>query len=108
MNKIKMVNYFPVFLKKNNWTCVNSLPLTEGVITRSRTYLGKAKKSTIDFFVVCERVLCFIRSLKIEDGKEHMLTKFKKGEKAVNSDHKALIMDVLLKVPPIKKLRLKS
>ena len=84
---------------------MNSLPLTEGVITRSRTYLGKEKKSTIDFFVVCERFLSFVRSLKIEDGKEHMLTKFKTGEKAVNSDHKPLVMNVLLKVPPIKRAK---
>ena len=96
---------FSSFLKENNLTCVNSLPLTDGVITRSRTYLGKEKKSTIDFCVVCESVLSFVRSLQIEDGKEHMLTKFKKGEKAVNSDHKPLIMDVLLKVPPIKKAK---
>ena len=35
---------FAGFLKDNNFVCVNSLPLTKGVITRSQVYLGVEKK----------------------------------------------------------------
>ena len=95
-----------MFLKENRLTCVNGLPITEGVITRSRKYLGVEKKSTIDFYVVCERVLTFVKSLKIEDGKDHILTKYKKGVNAVNSDHKQLVIEVLLKVSQSKNIEL--
>ena len=96
---------FSNFLHENNIICVNSLALTEGVVTRSCKYLGVEKKSTIDFFVVCERVVTYVKSLKIEDGTNHILTKYKTGNKAINSDHKLLVMDVLLRVPPTKKVK---
>ena len=95
-----------MFLKKNRLTCVNGLPITEGEIPRSRKYLGVEKKSTIDFYVLCERVLTSVKSLKIEDGKDHILTKYKKGVNSVNSDHKPLVMEVLLKVSQSKNIEL--
>ena len=96
------------FLKENRLTCVNSLPLTQGLITRSRTYKGKVKESTIDFYVVCERVLPLVTSMKICDDKEHKLTNYSmlndKNE-AVNSDHAPLVMEVKLEANPAKKVR---
>ena len=59
---------FSCFLKDNNLVCVNSLPLTKGVITRSQFYLGVEKKSTLDFYVVCERVLASVKSMQIDNG----------------------------------------
>ena len=59
------------FVKENNLTCVNSLELTEGVVTRIKNVSGKKQQSTIDFYVVCERVLPFVTSMKIENGREH-------------------------------------
>ena len=35
---------FQTFLEQNNLICVNSLPFTKGLITRSRKYLGKSNK----------------------------------------------------------------
>ena len=96
---------FATFINENKLICVNSLPVTEGVITRSRTYLGVEKNSTIDFYVVCERVQAFVKSMKIDNGKKHMLTNYKHGFAAVNSDHRPLIMNVQLEVPPTKKIR---
>ena len=93
---------FASFLEENRLTCVNSLPLTVGVVTRSRVYMGIEKKSTIDFYVVCERVLPYVESMKIDNGREHTLTNYKKGSKAVDSDHRPLVMNIKLEVPPNK------
>ena len=71
-------------------------------------YLGVEKKSTIDFYVVCECVLTFVKSMKIDDGKEHILTNYKKGAKAVDSDHKPLVMNVMLEVTPVKRTKIKN
>ena len=98
---------FSCFLKDNNLLCVNSLPLTKGVITRSRFYLGVEKKSKLDFYVVCEHVLASVKSMQIDNGKQHILTNYTRGVKAVNSDHRPLVMDVMLEVPPTKNRRLK-
>ena len=55
--------------------------------------------------MVCERVVAYVKSLKIEDGINHILTKYKTGNKAIKPDHTPLVMDVLMKVPPTKKVR---
>ena len=97
---------FQSFLEENKLTCVNSLPMTKGLITRSRKYLGEIKESTIDFYVVCERVLPLVTSMKIVDDKDHKLTNYsmlnKEGE-AVSSDHAPLLMEVKLEAKPTKK-----
>ena len=64
--------------------------------------MGIEKKSTIDFYVVCERVLPYVESMKIDNGREHTLTNYKKGSKAVDSDHRPLVMNIKLEVPPTK------
>ena len=84
---------------------MNSLPVTEGIITRSRTNLGVEKTSTIYFYVICERVQALVKSMKIDKGKKHMLTNYKYGYAAVSSDHRPLVMDVQLEVPQTKKIR---
>ena len=61
--------YLRTFLKENSLICVNSLPLTEGLITRQRKLLGDIKASTIDFYVICERVLPYVQYMKIDNGK---------------------------------------
>ena len=97
---------FESFLNENKLTCVNSLPITEGLITRKRKYLNDVKESTLDFYVVCQRVLPFVTSMKIDNGKSHMLTNYKnvvKGGVAVNSDHYPLTMNLKLEVAPHKK-----
>ena len=98
---------FATFLNDNKLKCVNSMSLTEGVTTRIRSCMGKLETSTIDFYVVCERVLPFVMSMKIESDKSHNLTNFhtlKEKGKATESDHKPLIMEVRVNISPIKKL----
>ena len=90
---------FENFLKENKLTCVNTLPLTEGLVTRKRKCLNEIKESTIDFYVVCERVLPFVTKMEIDDGKNHMVTNFgniNSEGNSVNSDHYPLIMEVKL------------
>ena len=65
---------FQNFLKENELTCVNSLPLTKGLVTRSRKYLNKVRESTLDFYVVCHRVLPLIVSMEIFNHSDHNLT----------------------------------
>ena len=100
---------FESFLEDNKLTCVNSLPITKGLVTRTRKYLGQLKQSTIDFYVVCERVLPYILSMKIVDSRHHTLTNYsmlnKKAE-AVSSDHAPMIMEVKLEAVSEKKLKI--
>ena len=100
---------FSDFLRENKLTCVNSLPITQGLITRSRKCLNELKESTIDFYVVCERVLPFVLSMNIDNGKKHILTNFNNTNRegiAVHSDHFPLTMEVKLEAFPDKKKRI--
>ena len=65
--------------------------------------MGVEKKSIIDFYVVCESVLPLVKSMKIDNGKQHTLTNYQKGSLGVNSDHKLFVMEVQLEVQPHKK-----
>ena len=67
---------FAEFLKQYDLTCVNSMALAEGVVTRIRSCMGTLETSTIDFYVVCERVIPFVISMKIDNGIRHTLTNF--------------------------------
>ena len=98
--------FFELFLKQNKLICVNSLPIAQGLITRSRKLLNEVKQSTIDFYVVCERVLPHITYMKIDNGTTHTLTNYFNMDsdgKPVNSDHFPLHMEVKLESAPIKK-----
>ena len=97
---------FANFIKENKLICVNSLPLTKGLITRSRKCEKEVKQSTIDFYVVCERVLPYVKSMKIDNGKVHMLTNYSNVDKegrAINSDHFPMSMEINLTSAPVKK-----
>ena len=89
---------FQQFLSRQpHLTVVNSLPLCEGLITRSRVKEGEAEKSILDFFVVCSRVLPHITRMVVDEKKEYILTNYKnaqKGGKAIDSDHFTEYMDV--------------
>ena len=63
--------YFKNFLNKfPHLTLVNSMPLTEGSITRRRITVNKVEESIIDFFVVCDRLLPYIQKLLIDEQKK--------------------------------------
>ena len=100
---------FQNFLKNHtNLTVVNSLPLCEGLITRSRYKDGKLEKSVLDFFVVCNRVLPHITKMKIDEEKEHILTNYTRVKfdgKATDSDHNTQYMDLELEIEDLKPKR---
>ena len=100
---------FQDFLESNpNLTVVNSLPLCEGVVTRRRKKGNILEESTLDFFVVCDRVLPHVTRMVIDSNKDHILTNYKparNGGKAVDSDHMTEYMDLDIKIKPEKPVR---
>ena len=97
---------FQAFLEENKLICVNSLPLTKGLITRKRRYLDETRQSTIDFYVVCDKVLPYVSSMEIVNDKKHNLTNYSllnKKSEAISSDHAPLIMEVKLEVRAVQK-----
>ena len=68
---------FRNFLQRNkNIYLVNAMSLCEGVITRQRITELLKEKSVIDVFLVCERVLSFVRKMLIDENRENPLTNF--------------------------------
>ena len=51
---------FDKFVKNNNLVIVNTLPICKGLVTRSRIMLSKVEESTVDFFVVCNKLLPYV------------------------------------------------
>ena len=92
---------FQEFLERNpHLSVVNSLPECEGLITRRRVRNGVNELSILDFFVVCDRVLPFLKKMVIDEDKEYVLTNYQnvnRGGVAVDSDHFTQYMDLDLK-----------
>ena len=92
---------FQEFLERHpQLSVVNSLPLCDGLITRSRLKAGVKELSILDFFVVCERVLPFVKKMVIDESRKYILTNYKnvkRGGEAVDSDHFTQYMDLDLK-----------
>ena len=100
---------FQNFLEENKLTCVNSLPLTKGLVTRRRKYLNEVRESTLDFYVVCQSVLPLIQSMEIFNHTDHNLTNYYKSDnkcEAVSSDHAPLSMEVKLEAIPATKKKI--
>ena len=100
---------FEEFLKKNKLICVNSLPLSKGLVTRSRKYFGQLRQSTIDFYVICEQVFPHVTSMEIIDHKDYTLTNFtnmNNNKTPVTSDHVPMRMDVKLEAFPVRKAKI--
>ena len=88
--------HFKEFLARHNYlTVVNSLDLCEGIITRSRITTVRTEKSVIDFFLVCDRILPFVRRMLVDEKKQYALSSFhtKKGvQYKKDSDHNPLVL----------------
>ena len=95
-------NMFATFVKSNKLTIVNSLPICKGTTTWSRIKQGVKLSSTLDFFVVCERVLPYVQEMTIDNEGNHKITNFKNGENTTESDHSPMWIKVNLKVAPEK------
>ena len=101
---------FQSFLERHpHLTVVNSLPVCEGLITRSRIRGGKTEESVLDFFMICNRVLPFLTKMVIDEKKKYVLTNYqavKRTGKAIDSDHNTQYMDLDLKIESIKPERI--
>ena len=76
---------------------INSLELSEGVLTRNTVQKGITEAAVLDYFIVSDKILPFVKSLRIDETKVDVLTKFatKKGVKSkVESDHNLLICEL--------------
>ena len=100
--KNKNGQLFEEFLNRNpNLNVVNSLDLCQGLITRRRSRNGIIEESVLDFFIVCDRILPYVKRMVIDEEKAHVLTnyrKVKKAGKATDSDHLTEYMDVALEI----------
>ena len=78
--------YFEKFLSEHkHLTVVNALPLCNGNITRRRNTVNGIQESILDFFVVCDKMLPLVTSMKIDKHGLNSLTRYK--GKVVKSDH---------------------
>ena len=100
---------FKNFLERNpHLTVVNNLSQCEGLITRERICKNSIEKSILDFFIVCNLVLPFVKRMIIDEDKKYVLTNYenvKKGGKANNSDHNSLYMDLEIRANIEKPVR---
>ena len=97
------------FLARNpNLTIVNSLPECQGLVTRSRIKNGVLEESVLDFFIVCSSLLPYVKSMVIDDTKDHILTNYKAAKKtgrAVDTDHFTLYLDMDIEIVKEKPVR---
>ena len=68
---------------RQNLTVVNAMEVCEGVITRERVTKARIEKAVIDFVLVCGDMKEFVKSMLVDENKNHVLTKYasKKGIK---------------------------
>ena len=92
---------FLEFLERNKQlTVVNSLDICEGIITRSRDVEDKTEKAILDFFVVNEKLLPFVRKMLVDENKKYSLinlAQIKKNKNLIESDHNALVLELEIK-----------
>ena len=96
---------FESFLNRNNLRVVNSLTFCEGLITRKRSKNTILEESILDFFVVCDSILPFLKKMVVDEKKEYILTNYqsaKKNCKAIDSDHMTIYMDLNIKYDKLK------
>ena len=91
---------FLEFLERNpQLTVVNTLNVCEGLITRSRKVEEKNEKAVLDFFVVNEKILPFIKRMIVDENKNFgliNLAQIKKNKHWIESDHNALVLELAL------------
>ena len=90
------------FVESNKLTIVNTLPICKGTKTWTRIRQGVTLSSTLDFFVVCERVLPYIMEMNIDNDRKYRITNFRNKNKVTQADHVPMTMKVSLMVQPEK------
>ena len=65
-------------VQRNDLIVINSLDICEGLITRERITDKVNEQSTIDFIIVCRKMLPFVTRMIIDEARAHVLTKYAK------------------------------
>ena len=85
------------FMDRNpSMTIVNSLPICKGLITRQRNTILRQEKSVLDLFIVCEKALVYIQSMKVDERGEYTLSNFHgigRGKKMTHGDHNIVTLE---------------
>ena len=94
--------------RNTNIHLVNALPVCKGVITRQRNTELLNEKSVLDVFLVCEKILPFVRKMYIDENRECPLTNFnnlKRGKRLTETDHNKLELFLNIETPILKPKR---
>ena len=78
---------------------VNQDPNCSGTITRERIVNNKSEKSVIDYFIICETMKEYLKSMTVDENRTMVLrhtTRRKKDNKYTLSDHNILICNFSL------------
>lgn len=82
-------------MERQNLVAVNSMELCNGVITRHRDTINGEEKSAIDFVIVCENMLEFVKEMTIDEDEIFKLTNLNSSKSnrkgLVTSDHNTII-----------------
>ena len=82
---------FMEFLDRNpSLIVVNALSLCKGVITRKREFESRMEEAVLDFFVINERMLPFLKRMVLDERRDFCLSNFaqiKKNQRVIETDH---------------------
>ena len=88
------------FLQRNtSLTVMNSMNICEGLITRQRVLKSRTERAVLDFFVVNDKLLPFLKQMIIDERRQYCLSNFaqyKKNKRVVETDHNGLILDIAI------------
>ena len=90
-------------------TIINSLELCEGSITRMRKTINGVERSILDVFVTCHRILPYVKSMRIDEKREHSLTNYSAINqigRVIESDHNVETLEVNLEFSSVKPERM--
>ena len=102
---------FESFLNKfPHLSVANALSQCTGVITRCRKTVQRIEESVLDVFIICDKLLPYVKSLLIDEEKCYSLTNFnprnkKQNKKIIESDHNTMIFELSLQFLKRKKPR---
>ena len=101
---------FEQFLGRNsNLIVANNLKLCKGKITRIRNLDNKMENAILDFLIVNEKIMPFLKKMVIDEDRNFCLTnyaQYKKNKRAIETDHNAIIAEFNLSVPSRKPERI--
>ena len=80
--------------ERNNLIICNATDLCQGIITRERKTILGYERSILDYFILCEEMFSYLSSMKIDEARSYVLTKYSKvrGKTILTeSDHNPII-----------------